>query len=346
MKRIIIKNYYFCDIHKLTLIGSNFKFMLTNQNNKERYSALCDENKSIPLFMQAWWMNAVCDPNSWDVLIYEKNNKISAVWVYHFRKKYGFKVVLQPQLTQTNGMWIDYPEKLTVSEKLSFEKELMTNLIQSFQKKKIALYDQNFHHTITNWLPFYWNKFKQTTRYTYQIKDLSNTEKCFNEFSYSKRKQIKKSEKLIKINFELSGSDFYDYLHKNLTELNQKVFYSKKTFLNLYEASKSNKQGCIISAVDEYNNLHAALFIVWDSQIAYNLISTITPRFRSSGASTLVVWEAIKAMSKKSKIFDFEGSMDKNTENSFQQFGAIQIPYFRIYKFNSLLIKIICHLKG
>ena len=136
MKRIIIKNYYFCDIHKLTLIGSNFKFMLTNQNNKERYSALCDENKSIPLFMQAWWMNAVCDPNSWDVLIYEKNNKISAVWVYHFRKKYGFKVVLQPQLTQTNGMWIDYPEKLTVSEKLSFEKELMTNLIQSFQKKK------------------------------------------------------------------------------------------------------------------------------------------------------------------------------------------------------------------
>jgi len=90
-------------------------------------------------------------------------------------------------------------------------------------------------------------------------------------------------------------------------------------------------------------NLHAALFIVWDENCAYNLISTINPKFRSSGASSLVFWEAIKHMSTKSKLFDFEGSMDKNIEESFREFGSTQIPYFRIRKFNSVCFKILYH---
>jgi len=46
--------------------------MSINQTNKERFRLLCDQNKSIPLFMQSWWMDAVCNHKNWDVLICER----------------------------------------------------------------------------------------------------------------------------------------------------------------------------------------------------------------------------------------------------------------------------------
>jgi hypothetical protein len=319
--------------------------MFPNQNNKSSYRVLCDENKNIPLFMQAWWMDAVCGDEKWDVLIFEKDKKIIAVWVYHFRTKFGVKVIIQPQLTQHCGIWIDYPVSYSRNQRLAYEKEVMSNLIEQMNLINTSYFDQNFHHSFTNWLPFFWKGYQQTTRYTYQLQDLSEPENCFYDFTYSKKKQINKAKKTIKINFELSGFDFYDYLYANLSAVGQKVSYSKTLFMSLYEASKKRNQSCIVSAFDEQDNFHASLFIVWDQNSCYNLISTITPEFRSSGASSLVVWEAIKKVSAKTKIFDFEGSMDKGIENSFQQFGTVQVPYFNIHKYNSLLIKILCSLK-
>jgi hypothetical protein len=313
--------------------------------NKERYVLFCQQNKKVPLFMQAWWMDAVCNYKNWDVLFYEKNNKIIAVWVYHFVKKFGLKLIIQPQLTQINGIWIDYPDNLSSNEIVSFDKIVMTDLLNQFKNEKFSYYDQNFHYSIKNWLPFYWRDFKQTTRYTYQINDISNPLKCLEEFSYAKRKQIKKSNNNFKCDFELSGEDFYKHVKLNLNALGKKVNYSNELFLRIYNSCVSRNQGCIISAFDENENLHAALFIVWDQNSAFNLISTINPKFKSSGASTFVVWEAIKAMSNNTQIFDFEGSMSENIENSFRQFGTNQVPYFRIIKQKSLFLKLVFRLK-
>ena len=315
--------------------------MSKNITNKERYRDYCDENKHIPLFMQAWWLDAVCINESWDVILGKKNDQIIAIWVYHFVNKLGFKIIIQPQLTQTSGIWIDYPKGLSKNEIVYFDNEVMKDLINQFQKQRFSYYDQNFHHSITNWLPLYWNGFKQTTRYTYQILDISDPLKCFENFSYAKKKQIKKAQKNITINYDLSAESFYEQLEQNFKALGQNVYYQKDLFLKLFEVCQKRNQGCIISAHDEQMCFHAALFIVWDDNSTYNLISAINPAFRSSGASSLIVWEALQFSSNKSKIFDFEGSMNKNIEKSFRQFGTVQVPYFRIIKFNSLYFKIL-----
>ena len=315
------------------------------QTNKDRYRILCTEMKNIPLFMQAWWMDAVCYNKKWDVLIFEKKNKIVGVLVYHFIKKLGFKIIVQPLFTQYNGIWIDYPEQLSKNETLGFEKEIMTNLIEQLESLKFSYYAQNFGPSVTNWLPYYWKGFEQTTRYTYQITDLSDTEKCFQQFSHAKKKQINKAGKTLLIDQQLSGVEFYNHVKKNLNTIGKKLSYTEDLFFRLFEACKSRNQGCIISARNEQKQLHAALFIIWDENCAYNLISTIAPEFRSSGASSLVVWEAIKQMSNRTKVFDFEGSMEESIENSFRQFGTKQVPYLRIIMHNSLSVRILYFLK-
>ena len=94
---------------------------------------------------------------------------------------------------------------------INFDNEVMKFLIDQIHKRKFSYYDQNFHHSITNWLPLYWNGFQQTTRYTYQILDISDTADCYENFSYAKKKQIKKAEKTIKIEFNLNSELFYEH---------------------------------------------------------------------------------------------------------------------------------------
>lgn len=319
--------------------------LINSQQKKDNYRILCNKKDDIPLFMQSWWMNAVCNNKDWDVLFYTKNDEIIAAFVFHYIEKMGFKIIIQPQLTQYNGLWINYSDIRSVSEKLSLEKEVMLNFIKQLSDIKLSYFDQSFQPAITNWLPFFWNGFSQTTRYTYQIKNISNIEQCYEQFSYAKKKQINKASRNLKIDFELSGESFYTELEQNLKYVKQNVFYSKDLFLRLYNECKSRNNGCIIAVRDNQMRIHAANFIVWDNKCSYNLISTINHEYRSSGASSLVIWEALKLMSTKTEIFDFEGSMNENIENSFRQFGTVQVPYFRIKKHSSLTFKILFNLK-
>lgn len=313
-------------------------------NNKEIYRQMCSEQSDIPLFLQAWWMDAVCN-NDWDVVLAKNNDKIEGVLVYHLVNKASFKLIINPQLTQNSGLWLNYPKKLSVKQKLDFEKRVCNVLIDEIEKMDLSYYDQCFHHSFSNWLPFYWRNFTQTTRYTYQIKDISNTDQCFKNFSYSKRTNIKRAEKSLKVHFNMLPEDFYAHLKENLAKKNQEVFYSEQKFLNLFNKASERNQAFIVSVNDSDGQTHAALFVVWDQMSAYNLISSIDPAFKASGASSLIVWEAIKYMSKKTQIYDFEGSMDENIENSFKEFGAEQVPYFRIIKEQSQIFKALLALR-
>lgn len=307
--------------------------------SKELYRTICEQSNSIPLFMQAWWLDASTAPDNkeWDIILCEEKGKITGTLPYHLLKRWGIKFILKPQLTQYGGVWIDYPKETKPYKRYSFEKRVMDNLIDQLEAMKWTFYEQKFHHSFKNWQPFYWRGFRQTTRYTYQIKDLSDLKKVFDNFSYAKQKHIKKDNLLI--DFSLDVNEFYDFHKRCLQGKNTEINYSRALFLSLYNETVKRGQGKIIAVKDENQQLHAALFFVWDKHSAYALISAINPQFKSSGASTKMFWEAIKFVSDKTKIFDFEGSMIKGVAQSFQQFGAEQVPYFTIKRAKSALIE-------
>ena len=316
-------------------------------SNKQRYTELCAQRSDIPLFMQAWWLDAVCMPENkvWDVLLCEENGKIVGAMPYHLLKKWGFKIILQPQLTQYSGVWIDYPKEMKLHKRYSFEKRVMDNLIDQLEKLNVSYYSQNFHHFFSNWQPFYWKNFKQTTRYTYQIKDLSDLENCFDNFSYAKQKHIKKENEDFSIDFSVSADEFYRFHRDCLKQKGAEIIYSRELLFSIYNEAAKRGQGKIIALKDKNESLHSALFFVWDENAAYALISAINPRFKSDGASTKVFWEAIKFVSDKTKVFDFEGSMIEGVAQSFQQFGAEQVPYFNITKPYSKIFSLLQQIK-
>lgn len=311
---------------------------------KEQYRELCMEENSIPLFCRDWWMDAVCF-DEWDVLLTDEKGKIVGALPYHLRKKLGFRCVLQPQLTQYNGIWIKNKPATTDNDRLSFEKKIFNNLIQQLEQLGLSYYQQCFHMSITNWLPFYWRGYKQTTRYTYLIGSIGNSEKVFSRFSPAKQKQIRKCEGKLHLCLDMRPDEFYSHHKQSLKERGEEISYSYELFLRVYKATQNNNAGQLFAVKDGDGKTHACLFAIWDSMSAYNLICSWNPQFASSGASTLIVWEAIKYLKGKTKAFDFEGSMIEGVESSFRQFGTIQKPYFEISKCNSILFNTLLILK-
>lgn len=306
-------------------------------SEKNKYRALCDSEPSIPVFSRAWWLDAAAGKDNWDVALIEEDESIVAALPYAMRRKFGFTLLTHPPLTQTLGPWLR-PASMSHTKQLSRQKELMAALIARLPR--FDHYAQRWHYSNTNWLPFYWAGFKQTTRYTYVIDDLTEPDTVFSGFSAGKRKDIKKAEKSLTVRYDISAEDFYSNHEMTLGQEKSRISYSFEVFKRMYDMGYQRDSARTLAAYDGQDNLHAALFIVWDQNSAYDLISTIDHRYRGSGAASLLVREAIRHASKKTRKFDFEGSMLEPVEHSFRQFNTVQVPYFAVSKTPSKVLAI------
>lgn len=318
-------------------------------NNKDKYTEYCAQNTDIPIFLQPWWLDAVCIDGYWDVLLYEKGNDILGSLVYYVKNKNTLSYITQPQLTQKSGLWIKYHDNLSHTKKLSYEKEVMYALIKQLDKLSIAYYQQSFDCSFTNWLPFYWNNFKQTTCYTYRLYDLKDEKKLLENYTKMKRKELNKALKQgFSLKFDLPVEKFYELQKLCYKKRGQDIFYDFKIVKNIVETVYEHKAGRILYLVDQNNNLCCADLVVMDKKCAYSLIGSTNPDYKDSGASTLLFHECIKYFSQFVDIFDFEGSMVESIEESYKRFGSYQVPYFSLHKImtKNPLIKLLLRFKG
>ena len=307
-------------------------------NNKVIYRSLCETHKEIPLFLQAWWLDATSKEN-WDVIFAKIHDEIVGFFVFSYQKKLGKTIVTNLPLTQYSGPFIFYPTNLNKSDIHSFENKVYTSIIEQLDSKNIDFIEINCHHSFKNWQQFFWSGYKQTTKYTYILENISNKETLLKEMSYSQRaKRIKKAKNDYYFSLELSAEEFYDFYKSNLKDLDKTIFYSKDFFLKLYNAAKERNQGQIISIYSKDNELLAALWTIWDSEFAYNMIMTSDKKKKCSEGTTLLIWETIDFLKDKTKNYDFEGSMIKGVALRNQSYGATALPYHSISKSNSLIM--------
>ena len=62
----------------------------------------------------------------------------------------------------------------------------------------------------------------------------------------------------------------------------------------------------------------------------YYLIPAYDHAFAESGASALLVLEAMKLAREKHVHFDFEGSTDRGLAKHYKQFGPIPVKYYSV----------------
>ena len=311
--------------------------------NKEKYRNYCTTVKDCSLYQQAWWMDVVCGANNWDALIYENNGNIVGAWAYPIKKKYNLKLIAMPMLTLGLGPVITYFPGQKYASTLSHEQQVIEELVK--QLPPFDLFDIYFLPLYKNQMAFHWKGFTQKTRYTYRINDISKLDKVFDEFNSSIRSQIRKAEKEITIAESEDIELFYKINSLTFKRQNKKVPYSLSYVKQIEEVCKKHNCRKILFAKDMQGNIHAAVYIVWDSQSTYYLMGGADEAYKSSGAYSLLLWNAIKKSAVVSKQFNFCGSMLPTVERFFRSFGGEQVPYLHLKKVKSTALKLLLSLK-
>jgi len=284
---------------------------------------------TIPLFSQDWWLDCVCGEDKWDVLLIEQNGAVEASFPFYMPVS---KVITMPPLTKTMGIWFNPAFILpNYTKELLRKQRLCTAMIQ--QLPAFSSFLQNFHHTFTDWLPFYWAGFKQTTRYTYVLPDIRNESEVWNNFSKEMKKNIIQAQTKYKLTVKrgIDSESFialHGYIMKGKSHTDRNFCRLRK----LISLTVSKHIGDIWGAFDEDGNLHAAQFIIWHGNCAFCLAGGSNPDFRKSGGHALVLWEGIRYTSTVVSSLNFLGSMIQGIEYFNRGFSAIQTPYFSISK--------------
>lgn len=305
--------------------------------SKDKYLSFCKKEKGVPIFSLPWWLDIVCGKDNWDVILIEKGNEVIATFPYYFRKHgmLNFYSIEMPILTQKLGPFIKYPLKQGYTSKLSFEKEVMQKIIDLLPK--YDTFNVHFDYVFSNWLPFYWRGFQQTTRYTYLIKDLTSEDSIFNSFSSNKKTDIRKAEKNAIVKYDLDCEKFIEFYIAALKKKGQNLAYPKAILRELILKAYLKKNGRIIYSVGVNNpdQILGAIFFVWDYKSVYSLVTAFDISHNNIASSSLLFYQIMKDFKNSGLIFDFEGSMVEQIERSYNKFGTIQVPYFRISKINS-----------
>jgi len=310
---------------------------------KEKYIKWNETEKTIPVFSRSWWLNVVCGTEGWDVFLVEDKGAIVGALPYYKR---GQGIISMPLYTQTMGPWLCVEDKdMKYTSVLALRQKRLTQLIE--QLKDFPHIYMRCSSKLTDWLPFYWQGYQQTTRYTYLLPQLTNTKEIWDGMSVNLRRNIKKAQNKYQLTVQKGVSiENLIRLQESSFERQHHSFEGNKELLSeLITVSRQRQQGDIWGAYDTNGVLHAAAFVVWQKQCAYYLAGGSDTKLRHTNAHALVLWQVIQEIASKSESFDFEGSMLSGVERYFREFGALQTPYFQLEKgklnlFHRILLKL------
>lgn len=288
------------------------------------------------VFFQPWWLQGV-SPDHWDVAVVERGGEVAAVLPYVYKVRLGrYRLIELPYLTFYLGPWLRENHAKYVN-KLSEEKDLMTELIEKIPQ--FASFKQWFHPSVTNWLPFYWKGFKQTTRYTYLIEDTRNLNEIWSGTRENIKTDVRKAQKQLEVIEDPNVEQFLEQQKTTFARQGKPLPYPEEVFRRLDSACASRGARKILIAQDSQKNIHASVYLVWDSTTVYSLLRGSDPVLRNSGATSLLIWKAIEFASSETKRFDFAGSWIESIERFVRAFGAKQTPFFEVSKMNSKIVR-------
>lgn len=304
--------------------------------NKERYTEWVAKQEYLPISMMPWWLDAVCAGKEWDVLFAEDEQKqIMGVMPYLLRKRAWFKYIIMPALSQSGGIWVA-PEVTGDRWKTA---EVCRQMKEKLDHMGLAYYYQQYIPGSLCVDALRGLGFKTKERVTYRVEDLSDLDQLVDSFSKNKRRQLQKASTL-HAERTMDIEAFYRFHSRCMESRKRQLAYSREFLIVLERKARRLKQCEIISICNADGQPYAAAMLVWDKRYMYYLVPTYDPAFKDSGASALLVLEAMKLAREKQVHFDFEGSVERGIANHYKQFGSTPVTYFSVEKYYKPLFRI------
>jgi hypothetical protein len=279
-----------------------------------------------PIFHQPWWLDAV-SPGRWDAVTVERGGEIVARLPFVVRGSRRIRMLTQPRATPFLGPWVARSPDAKYAKALSDQTQLEAEL--ESQLPPAVMFRQSFAPAMINALPFIWAGYRAQVAYTNRLEDLGSEQALWDGLSGNIRREIRKARKRVVVREDLGLDDFFEVWHETLTRQGRPA-PNRDRLARIDAACEARDARVRLFACDGADRVHAVAYVVWDAEAAYYLFGGSRPELRTSGAASLVLWEAIMRARRVTRVFDFEGSMLAPVDRFFRAFGGRQVPYLHV----------------
>jgi hypothetical protein len=267
----------------------------------------------------------------WKAVVVRSNDMIHAVMPFTLKSKAGISYSTQPIFTQYWGIMFRPAEANTAK---SFEQKRQWVKLILKTLPEIKLFDYNFSPGFDYPLPFFWNSYSVSPRYSNHISLNQSKEELWSNISEKARGHIRKTEKdgvSVTIGHEIDKvikifRKAKEEKIKNMTDSHYKAIAD-------IARHYAQKGMCYTIIARDANGDEVAGTIYFKFRgTTIHFLGTTDPAYKGRGAMSLIIWTAVQKAKDDCHTFDFEGSMIEPIEQFFLSFGSTPIPYLNIKK--------------
>ena len=278
------------------------------------------------IFVAPWWLDATA-PGHWGKAeVVRGGTRLAELPYTLWRERLGFMRLGVGPFSPRMGP-VFYLEGAKQATRIARENELVAELVATLPRYDYLSFTMPAR--VTNWLPFHWLGFHQTTRYSYVLDQIGNGQLAWGEMAEPTRRAIRKAQRQLGMADGDAGA-LMRLARSTSDRAGIRMRYGIEQLSAAESAARQRGVGAIRFAVDESGRAHAGAFFVWDSERLYYLIAGADTELRSSGGMSLVIWDGIKLAGSLGLRFDFEGSMIGPIERFFRGFGGTPEPYLHV----------------
>lgn len=268
----------------------------------------------------------------WQAVFIRNNDMIHAVMPFTIKSKAGIPYSTQPVFTQYWGIMFRPAETNSTAKFFEQKRQWVRMILNTLPD--IKLFDYNFSPAFDYPLPFFWQGYSVSNRYSNQIDLRKTKEELWSGISEKTRSHIRKSEKdglTITSGHEIDEvikifRKAKDEKIKNMTDSHYKALADiARHYMQIgmcYTLIARDKEGKPVAGTLHFKYKTTTIYF----------LGTNDPEYKGTSALSQVIWTAIQQAKEDCTVFDFEGSMIEPIEHFFLSFGAAPAPYLNIRK--------------
>lgn len=313
-------------------------------DNRPAYEAFCNQH-NLPLPFQPWWLDAVCIHGHWNACVAQnKAGQTVGVMPYYMVRRWGLKAIVQPPHTAYSGPWVLPLEQQDAKRSTHYSHEHKTLQILLEQLPRTAYFRQHFHPACTNWLPFHWAGYRQTTRYTYRFNQVQQVE---NECKSAIQKKIQRIEQSVHIVENVNFDSAFNLMTQSLLRQGIGTNGVNAALLRLYQVLQQRAQIVLLGLAESgTDRIVAAQALAFNQTEASFLFSGQVIEPRLPYLNYRLLYESLQWCAQGGLRADLEGSMHAGVEQVFRSMGAERTPYFQVSRVPNRLLEAVLTAAG
>lgn len=190
--------------------------------------------------------------------------------------------------------------------------------------------------------PFIWEGFSINVRYTY-IMDVSDIDRLWDLMEHRVRKVIHNSGSLA-LDGPLSVPEFGELYERTYRDRGNPAPIARNIVERMVERLMTEGIAEMRTARDDSGNPIAAMVFAFDRRAVYALVNGTIPSLNSSGASSLLIWDAARRHAGIRARLDLVGANIPSIAFFKKGFGGVLAPYFSTEWYSSPMVRAACSL--